>query len=102
MRLIVAVNTIGRLFNHNFQVNIIRKCSHVNIIRYKDCYISSFSPSASSASVILGIVMEYADAGDLHDCIKRRRERERVHFPEPQARTQFLGAPAGLGQGMAD
>ncbi len=66
-----------RTFN---EVNIIRKCCHVNIIRYKDCFIAPSGPGG--AAVILGIVMEYADAGDLHHCIKKHREVKKLHFPE--------------------
>ena len=43
------------------EVKIIRKCSHVNIVRYKDCFISQ----TNTGVTVLSIVMEYADAGDL-------------------------------------
>ena len=60
------------------EVNIIRKCCHVNIIRYKECFIQQ-SPMNIP---VLCIVMEYADSGDLHDCIRRHREVKRQYFPE--------------------
>ncbi len=34
--------------------------------------------------------MEYADAGDLHNCIKKHREVKRLHFPEPQIRNWLV------------
>ena len=62
------------------EVNIIRKCSHVNIIRYKDFFITS---NTSGGSVpVLSLVMEYADAGDLHARIKRQRETVKMYFEE--------------------
>ena len=59
-------------------MSIIRKCSHVNIIRYKDFFITSNGGSVP----VLSLVMEYADAGDLHARIKRQRETVKKYFEE--------------------
>jgi hypothetical protein len=60
------------------EVQIIRTCSHVNIVRYKDCFITQLS----HGQAVLSIVMEYADDGDLHECIKKQREVKKVYFKE--------------------
>jgi len=64
------------------EVRIISKCSHVNIIRYKEY----FSAPAPGGCLVLSIVMEYADAGDLHAHIKRQRDVKKTYFNEPQVR----------------
>lgn len=61
------------------EVQIIKSCCHVNIIKYKECFISHVS---SSGIPILSIVMEYADAGDLHDFIKRQKDTKKAYLNE--------------------
>ena len=70
------------------EVRIISKCSHVNIIRYKEY----FSSPAPGGCLILSIVMEYADAGDLHGHIKRQRDAKKTYFNEPQVRQWIVQA----------
>ena len=70
------------------EVMIISKCSHVNIIRYKEY----FSTPAPGGCLILSIVMEYADAGDLHGHIKRQRDVKKTYFNEPQVRQWIVQA----------
>ena len=69
------------------EVNIIRKCFHANIIAYKDCFIKS--SSAAKEMSVLSIVMEFADAGDLHQCIQRRRKEKR-NFAEKRVRNYLV------------
>ena len=70
------------------EVRIISKCSHVNIIRYKEY----FSAPAPGGCLVLSIVMEYADAGDLHAHIKRQRDVKKTYFNEPQVRQWIVQA----------
>ncbi|TRY63781.1 hypothetical protein TCAL_07160 [Tigriopus californicus] len=51
------------------EVHIIQRCSHVNIIRYKEFYTSL----SASGVPLISIVMEYADGGDLGQLIKKHR-----------------------------
>lgn len=47
------------------EVNIIRSLCHVNIIKYKECFmIAEKNPGGMKT---LSIVMEYADQGDLQE-----------------------------------
>lgn len=75
------------------EVSIIKSCCHVNIIRYKDFFISASDEEISSSSKpvpIICIVMEYADDGDLDKCIRRHREVKKVYFAEAQIRNWLV------------
>ena len=70
----------------NNEVKIIRGCSHMNIIKYKDYFITQENDFVSTIS----IVMEYAECGDLHQSIQRQREIEKFYFTETQVRNWFV------------
>jgi len=72
----------GRVHN---EVMIIRSCCHLNIIKYKDYFITQ-----EAGGPIMSIVMEYADAGDLNQCIEKRRDVVKEFFPESQVRNWFV------------
>lgn len=91
-----------RIFN---EVNIIKSCCHVNIIRYKEFFIIN-EPLATEAGEghsreanqkkqngsvpTICIVMEYADAGDLQGCIRRYREEKNSYIPEDLVRNWLV------------
>lgn len=93
-----------RIFN---EVNIIKSCCHLNIIRYKEFFITN-EPSSkthcrdhskdeeaqlsnpSTMVPIISIVMEYANAGDLHECIRRHRDVTKTHLPEDIVRNWLV------------
>lgn len=70
------------------EVRILKECCHVNIIRFKESFVSSHSTSGTLQ--VLNIVMEYADAGDLQQCIKRHREVKKMYFAESQIRNWLI------------
>jgi len=51
-------------------------------------YFSGFQPSGQP---IMNIVMEYADAGDLSQCIAKRKEVDKEFFPEVRTDNRRLG-----------
>ena len=73
-----------RMFN---EISIIRSCSHINIIRYKEFFITN--GDTLNSVPIISIVMEYADDGDLNQCIKRRRETKK-YFSEGLVRNWLI------------
>jgi len=73
-----------RSFN---EVTIIKSCSHANIIRYKEFFITGGDLITPPA---LSIVMEFAENGDLNQLIKRRRTPKYNYFPEATVRNYFV------------
>lgn len=80
------------------EVNIIKSCCHVNIIRYKEYFVINESlksqPQSASKDIhsnvpVICIVMEYADSGDLQDCIRRYREKS-SYLPEDLVRNWLV------------
>jgi len=57
------------------EVNVLRSLSHINVVAYYDAFVEQGN---------LHIVMEYADGGDLHAAVERRRPEGR-HFPQEEA-----------------
>ena len=72
------------------EIKILQACKHINVIRYKNCFITTETNTADqaqpNAQLIVHIVMEYADAGDMHGHIKKQRDEVQKHFAEPQVR----------------
>jgi len=80
------------------EVNIIKSCCHVNIIRYKEYFVINESLSSQLHSAIrdphssvpvICIVMEYADSGDLQECIRRYRDKN-SYLPEDLVRNWLV------------
>jgi len=80
------------------EVNIIKSCCHVNIIRYKEYFVINESLSSHLQNSnkdpktnvpVICIVMEYADQGDLQDCIRRYREKN-SYLPEELVRNWLV------------
>lgn len=80
------------------EVSIIKSCCHVNIIRYKEFFITNDTddPPRTGRVPVISIVMEYADDGDLHQAIKRRREKGLDYFPEGTVRNYFVQVTLAL------
>jgi len=89
-----------RIFN---EVNTIKSCCHVNIIRYKETFVLNESMSNQNIDEngrgnhmrqhgvpTICIVMEYADAGDLHETIRKYREEKKKNFPEDTVRNWLV------------
>ena len=74
------------------EIKILQACKHINVIRYKNCFITTetFEGQAPSAGLLVHIVMEYADAGDMHVHIKRQREEIQAFFSEVQVRNWLV------------
>ncbi len=45
------------------EIKILQACKHINVIRYKECFLAPISNE--NPALMIHIVMEYADAGDL-------------------------------------
>ena len=74
------------------EIKILQACKHINVIKYKDCFITSstFDCVLPSSSLIVHIVMEYADAGDLQSHIKRQKDEVKSPFTENQVRNWLV------------
>ena len=76
------------------EIKILQACKHINVIRYKNCFITTETSTADqaqpNAQLIVHIVMEYADAGDMHGHIKKQRDEVQKHFTEPQVRNWLV------------
>ena len=74
------------------EIKILEACKHINVIRYKNCFITTETQcdqANPSAQLIVHIVMEYADAGDMNVHIKRQREVQ-LFFAEAQVRNWLV------------
>merc|ERR1712142_353757 len=74
------------------EVNILASCNHVNIVRYAGAYIVQ----KSLPSEKLLIVMEFADAGDLAQLIKRQREHKEQYWKESDIISWLVQIAFGL------
>ena len=74
------------------EVNILASCNHVNIIRYVGAYIAH---KAHPREKLL-IVMEFADAGDLAQLIKRQREQKEQYWKESDIISWLIQIAFGL------
>lgn len=72
------------------EIRILQACKHINVVRYKDCIFSTDGNAPGESNFLIHIVMEYADAGDLGNHIKRHREEVKEHFPEKQVRNWLV------------
>ena len=60
----------------------------MNVIRYKECFLAPVS--VDNPGLMIHIVMEYADAGDLGNHIKRQKEEAKTYFPEKKVRNWLV------------
>ena len=58
------------------------------MIRYKECFLAPVS--VDNPGLMIHIVMEYADAGDLGNHIKRQKEEAKTYFPEKKVRNWLV------------
>ena len=72
------------------EIKILQACRHINVIRYKECFLGQESALNPGGTLLVHIVMEYADAGDLSGHIKRQREEVKTPFPENQVRNWLV------------
>lgn len=70
------------------EIKILQACKHINVIRYKECFLEP--ASADNPGLIINIVMEFADAGDLGNHIKRQKEEKKTHFEEKEVRNWLV------------
>jgi len=70
------------------EIKILQACKHINVIRYKECFLAPISNE--NPALMIHIVMEYADAGDLGNHIKRQKEEMKTFFAESQVRNWMV------------
>ncbi|XP_040565373.1 serine/threonine-protein kinase Nek5 isoform X2 [Lepeophtheirus salmonis] len=80
----VIANEKGKTKN---EVDILKRCFHFNIIRQ---LISEFFYGGNEDEVILYMVMEYADGGDLHQYINKWREENKTYMSESKILNWFI------------
>lgn len=72
------------------EIKILQACRHVNVIRYKECFFGQDNALNPSGTLLVHIVMEYADSGDLHAHIKRQKDEVKKDFVESQVRNWLV------------
>jgi len=70
------------------EIKILQACKHINVIRYKECFLEP--ASVNNPGLMINIVMEYADAGDLGYHIKRQKEEVKTFFLEKEVRNWLV------------
>lgn len=83
----MKVTNVGKDKTKN-EVEILKRCFHFNIIRYKEFFYGYNNDP--EADTVLYMVMEYADGGDLHQYISHRRTVEKAFIDEVQIRNWFV------------
>lgn len=68
----------------------LKRCCHVNILRYKESFLISSNGSQAPPSQCLNILMEFADDGNLHQHIIRQRDVYKTLFHESQVLNWFV------------
>ena len=74
------------------EIQILQRCKHINVIRYKECFISGKTLDCAEPTGLTyaHIVMEFADEGDLDQHIKHQRDVIKQPFQESLVRN-WLG-----------
>nr|ACO15697.1 Serine/threonine-protein kinase Nek1 [Caligus clemensi] len=78
----MVINEKGKTKN---EVDILKRCFHFNIIRYKEFFYGGID-----GEDILYMVMEYADGGDLHHYLSKWRDEKKTYLPESQILNWFI------------
>ena len=67
-----------------FEISLLRKLSHCNIVEYLDAFIDVRGPTPKAS-----IITEYADLGNPQDFYQKRRAARKPHFKELSIWTLF-------------